>query len=231
MKRLFTVFFCLILCITSVTAAAHAENSSPIIEQIANGPFSQIVDTEGKSVFELKSDNESGIASIDFDFSEGNKSINISDGEGHVKIHFFFADQEILAALYHTIPFFSEIRDSLPDGKDFMLTVRLIQGAEEGATFSITADDIPQFYQSKDTDSTPDLAFEPTQAPASEPTSKPTPQPTAKPTPKPTATPKSADSGYNFTTEEYADLIIKGINGTLTYEEAELLELYYQHYQ
>lgn len=145
MKKLFTVFLCLILCTTFIIIPAQAENSSPIIEQIANGPFAQIVDVEGKSVFELKSDNEGGIASIDFDFSEGNKSINISDGEGHVKIHFFFTDQEILAALYHTIPFFSEIRDSLPEGKDFMLTVRLIQGAEEGAKFNITADDISKF--------------------------------------------------------------------------------------
>lgn len=60
-----------------------------------------------------------------------------------------------------------------------------------------------------------------------------TPKVTSKPTatPKPKATSKPSNSGYNYTSEEYAQLIIKGINGTLTPAEAELLERYYQYFK
>lgn len=65
-----------------------------------------------------------------------------------------------------------------------------------------------------------------------EPESIATPSPTVAPTQKPTSkqTQKPTNSGYNYTSEEYARLTIKGIQGTLTYEEAELLQRYYQYY-
>ena len=42
---------------------------------------------------------------------------------------------------------------------------------------------------------------------------------------------KQVNSEYNYTAEEFGELIRKGINGTLTYEEAELLERYQKHYK
>ena len=42
---------------------------------------------------------------------------------------------------------------------------------------------------------------------------------------------KQVNSEYNYTAAEFGELIRKGINGTLTYEEAELLERYQKHYK
>ena len=145
MKRTVVLTLSLILFVSLLVFAAYAENNSEIIEQIANGPFSQVVDTENRTIWNLASYNESGVASVEFDFSEGNKSININDGQGHVRIHYFYTDQELMEAFYHIIPYFSDIEGSLPDGTPFVITIRLLQGSEEGATFDITADEIGNF--------------------------------------------------------------------------------------
>lgn len=144
-KTLVIALMILLVSLSCSAVAAQAENSPEIIELIANGPFSRVVDTEDRMIWNLASDNESGIASIEFDFSAGNKSININDGQGHVRIYLFYTDLELIRAFYQIVPFFAEIEDALPDGTPFVITIRLLQGSAEGSAFDITADDIAGF--------------------------------------------------------------------------------------
>ena len=144
MRRCFSLLL-LLLISCSIICFANAENNSLIIEQVANGAFSNNVSCEGKTVIDLGSTDNSGICSLIFDFSDGNKSINISDGMGHVRIHFFYTDQELVEALYHMIPYFSEIEDSLPKGVAFRIEIRLRHGTDDDAVIKITSADIVNF--------------------------------------------------------------------------------------
>lgn len=146
----------LLACLFNVVIAGRCEqqSSSPIIQAVVpylNScmNFDDIVNYELDSSWDVWDRNT---CIVQFDISEGNKTIGINDlsnGKFLLYVHTpseerdygQFFNEEILGIFYRMLPFFADIQDKLTD--DIKLMYLLILGEDDYCV--ITSDNIGEF--------------------------------------------------------------------------------------
>lgn len=102
----------------------------------------EIIDFSSKSTIELSATNaDPDVCSITFDFTDGNQTIVMVEGQ-ECQVIYSFEDDELLSIVFHMITRFNQISSSLPEGYSLQYVLRF----SETEIQYITLDTVSKYY-------------------------------------------------------------------------------------